>query len=57
MIDPVTVWFVVKQYSDKKAMVIVNLVGTTWMVRYPLPVEIKYDQGGEFLGNRFKIAS
>ena len=38
MIDPVTMWFEVKQYSDKKAMTIENLVETNWMVRYPWPV-------------------
>ena len=35
MIDPVTRWFEVIQYSDKKAMMIMNLVETTWLVRYP----------------------
>ena len=33
---------------------IANLVETTWMVRYPWPVEIMYDRGGEFLGREFK---
>ena len=37
-------------------MKIVNLVETMWLVRYPWPVEITYDQGGEFLGREFKIA-
>ena len=35
-------------------MTIVNLVETTWLVRYPWPVEITYDRGGEFLGHEFK---
>ena len=35
-------------------MTIVNLVETTWMVRYPWPVEITYDQGEEFIGHEFK---
>ena len=46
MIDPVTKWFEATQYNDKKAMTIANLVETTWLVRYPRPVEITYDQGG-----------
>ena len=54
MIDPVTGWFEVTQYSDKKATMIANLVETTWLARYPWPVEITYDQGGEFLGHEFK---
>ena len=32
MIDPVTGWHEVMQYRDKKAMMIMNLVETTWMV-------------------------
>ena len=32
MIDPVTGWFIVTQYRDKKAMTIVNLVETMWLV-------------------------
>ena len=34
MIEPVTRWFEVTQYSNKKAMTITNLVETTWLVRY-----------------------
>ena len=51
MIDPITGWFEVTQYSDKKVITIANLVETTWLVCYPWPVEIPYDRGGEFLGN------
>ena len=46
-----------KQYIDKKAMTIANLVETMWLVRYPWPVEITYDRGGEFLNHRFKNSS
>ena len=38
MIDPVTGWFEITQYNDKKYMVIANLVETTWLVQYPWPV-------------------
>ena len=54
MIDPVTRWFEVMQCSNKKAMMIANLVETTWLIRYPWPVEITYEQGGKFLGHKFK---
>ena len=50
MVDPVTGWFEVTHYNDMKDMRIANLVETTWLVRYQWPVEIMYDQGGEFLG-------
>ena len=53
MIDPVTGWFELKQYRDNKAITIVNLVETVWLVWYQCPVEITYDRGGEFLGHKF----
>ena len=39
MIDPVTGWFEITQYNDKKAITAVNLVETKWLVQYPFPVE------------------
>ena len=54
MIDPITGWFEITLYNDKKATSIVNLAETTCMVRYPRPVENMYDQGGEFLSHEFK---
>ena len=50
MIYPVTGWFEVTQYRNNKVNAIANLVETTYLVQYPWPVEITYDQGGEFLG-------
>ena len=35
-------------------MTITNLVETMWLVRYPWPVEITYEQGGEFLVHEIK---
>ena len=43
MIDPVTGWFEVTIDNYKKAMMIVSLVETKWIFRYPWPVEITYD--------------
>ena len=54
MIDPITGWFEVKQYSDKKAITIANLLEIMWLVRYQWPVESTYDRGGEFLGHELK---
>ena len=45
MIDPVTGWFEVTQYNDKRLMEIANLVETTWLSRYPRPMDITYEQG------------
>ena len=53
MIDPVTGWFEVMQYRNKKAMTISKLVESTWMVQYPWPVEITYYRGGESLRHEF----
>ena len=44
MIDPVTRWFEITQYNDKKATDIANLVQTTCLVRYPWTVEITHDR-------------
>ena len=54
MIDPVTGWFEITRYDDKRAISIANLVETTWLTRYPRPMEITYDQGLEFIGHEFR---
>ena len=33
-----------------------NLVETTWLARYPWPLETTYDRGGELLSREFKNA-
>ena len=33
---------------------IANLIETTWLARYPRPIEIMYDQGKEFIGHEFR---
>ena len=53
MIDPVTGWFEVTQYNDKREKSITNLVETMWLSRYPIPIEIMYYQGKEFIGHEF----
>ena len=53
MIDPVIGWFGIAQYEDKRAISIVNLVETTWLSRYPRPIDITYDQGKEFIVHEF----
>ena len=37
-------------------MKITNLVETMWLSRYPRPVEITYDRGGELIVTDLKIA-
>ena len=54
MIDPVTGWFKIMQYDDKRAISITNLVENTWLPRYPRPMEITCVQGSEFIGHEFR---
>ena len=54
MIYPVSGWFEVVQSDDKIAITIANLVETTWLSRYPRPIEITYNQGNEFIGHGFR---
>src|SRR5210317_1033386 len=50
MIDPATGWFKMVPTFKKDAGTIANLVESTWLTRYPLPSELIYDRGTEFLG-------
>ena len=45
MVDPVTGWFEKFQNGDKRSITIADLVETEWMSRYPIPIEIMYEQG------------
>ena len=54
MIDPLTGCLKITQYNNKRVISIANLVETTWMSRYPRPMEIMYDQGKQFIGNEFR---
>ena len=37
MIDPVTGWFEIAKYNNKRATSIAKLVETMWLYRYPIP--------------------
>jgi hypothetical protein len=50
MIDPATGWFEMAPTFKKDAGTIANIVESTWMTRYPLPQELIYDRGTEYLG-------
>ena len=45
MIDTVTGRLKITEYNDKHAITIVKLVETRWLIRYPWPTKITYDQG------------
>ena len=54
MIDPVTGWFLIEKYNDKRAISTTNFVETTWLSIYPRPIEITDDQGSDFIGHEFR---
>ena len=54
MIYPVTGWFEITQYNDKRAISILYLFETMWMPRYHRPMEITYEKGSEFIGHEFR---
>ena len=54
MIDPVVRWSKITQYYNKRATSISNLVETTWLTRYPRPMDITYGQGSEFTDHEFR---
>ena len=54
MINPVTGWFEVLQYDDKREISISNLVETTCLTRYHRPMEITYGQGSEFISHELR---
>ena len=54
MIDPVTGWFEIKRYKDKRYTSTSDLVETMLLSRYPIPMKITYDQGSEFIGHEFR---
>ena len=56
MIYPVTGLFKIMQYDDKRAITTSNLVETTWLNRYPRPMEITYNQGSKFIVHEFRKA-
>ena len=54
MIDPVTGWFEIEKYEDKRAISIANLVETMWLYRYPRAIEITYDKVKGFISHDFR---
>ena len=53
MIDPATSWFEIAEIHDKSSETISLLVDRQWFNLYPRPLEVTFDQGGEFTGNEF----
>ena len=43
MIYRIAEWFEMARYDDKNAISLVDTVETTWISRYPIPMEITHD--------------
>lgn len=54
MIDPVTGWFEIHEYDDKKSVTIANIVEQEWCSWYPWPTQVSFDRGKEFIGRDFQ---
>jgi transposase InsO family protein len=54
MIDPVTGWFEIKHYDDKKSITVANIVEQEWLTHYPRPSLITLDHGSKFIGQDFR---
>ena len=53
IIDPVTGWFEITQYNDKRVISIPYLFEIMRLSRYPIPTEVTYDQGSKIIGHEF----
>ena len=49
MIDPATGWVEIVKIDTKSADNIINVVDQAWLSRYPWPVKVISDRGGEFM--------
>ena len=47
MIDPATVWFDMMSIETKRADIIANKLETTWLTKYPRPMQVVLDRGTE----------
>ena len=47
-------WFRITQFNDKRAIPIANLVETMWLMGYPYPTQITYDQVSEIISCELK---
>ena len=54
MIYPVTQWFEISQYNDKRAISIADIVETTWLSIYPITIEPDQPWAYESIGHKFR---
>jgi hypothetical protein len=54
IVDPATGWFEIVEVPNKKAVTAAILLDTTWLSRYPRPVQCIFDNGNEFTGFEFQ---
>ena len=54
MTDPVTGWFEMHQFGDKKSITVANTVEQQWLSRHPWPAQVTFHRGSEFTGHDFQ---
>ena len=54
IVDPLTGWFEMHLFGDKKSITVANIVEQQWLSRYPWPTQITFDRGSEFIGHDFQ---
>ena len=55
MIDTVTGRFDIAPIANKTAVEVADIAERTWFSRYPLPQQITFDRGTEFMANFVKM--
>ena len=55
MIDPVTGRFKMAPITNKTAVEVADIAERTWFSRYPLPQQITFDRGTEFMADFVKM--
>ena len=55
MIDPSTGWLYMAQLPNKTAAEIADITKKTWFTRYPLPQQIVFHRGTEFMAEFTKM--
>ena len=55
MIDPATGWFEMAQIPNITAAEVADITEKNWFTRYPLPQQILFDRGTEFMDEFSKM--
>ena len=54
MIYTIMDWSKITEYNSECDITITNLIENAYLIMYPWPMEITYDQGSEFIFHEFR---